>query len=45
MRMSTATRREIKMSTVIMQAVVSVDGYIGYDNDLPGQLFDWYGKR
>ncbi|HEX8080572.1 MAG TPA: dihydrofolate reductase family protein [Jatrophihabitans sp.] len=32
------------MSTVIMQAVVSVDGYIAYDDDLPGHLFDWYGN-
>ncbi|CAN5524125.1 dihydrofolate reductase family protein [soil metagenome] len=30
------------MSTVIMQAVVSVDGYIAYDDDMPGHLFDWY---
>jgi len=32
------------MSTVIMQAVVSVDGYIAYPDDLPGHLFDWYGN-
>jgi dihydrofolate reductase len=30
--------------TVIMQAVVSVDGFIAYDDDLPGHLFDWYGN-
>ena len=24
--------------------VVSVDGYIGYDDDLPGHLLDWYGN-
>jgi hypothetical protein len=36
--------REIEMSTVIMQAVVSVDGYLGYDNDPPGHLFDRYGN-
>jgi len=30
--------------TVIMQAVVSVDGYIGYPDDLPGHLFDWYAN-
>jgi dihydrofolate reductase len=32
------------MATVIMQAVVSVDGFIAQDDDLPGQLFDWYGN-
>ena len=32
------------MSTVTMQAVVSVDGYIAYDDDLPGHLFDWSGN-
>lgn len=30
--------------TVIMQAVVSVDGYIAYEDDLPGHLFDWYSN-
>lgn len=30
------------MSTVIMSAVVSVDGFIAYEDDLPGHLFDWY---
>jgi dihydrofolate reductase len=30
--------------TVIMQAVVSVDGYIAYPDDLPGRLFDWYAN-
>jgi dihydrofolate reductase len=30
--------------TVILQAVVSVDGYLAYDDDLPGHLFDWYGN-
>lgn len=30
--------------TVIMQAVVSVDGYIAHHDDLPGRLFDWYGN-
>lgn len=30
--------------TVIMQAVVSVDGFIAHEDDLPGHLFDWYGN-
>jgi len=30
--------------TVILQAVVSVDGYIAYEDDMPGHLFDWYGN-
>lgn len=30
------------MATVIMHAVVSVDGYIADQNDDPGPLFDWY---
>ncbi|MDT4920726.1 MAG: hypothetical protein QOI15_1628 [Pseudonocardiales bacterium] len=30
------------MSTVVMHAVVSVDGYIADDNDEVGPLFDWY---
>ncbi|WP_241248113.1 hypothetical protein [Nocardioides turkmenicus] len=30
--------------TVIMQAVVSVDGFIGYEDDMPGHLFDWYNN-
>lgn len=30
--------------TVIMQAVVSVDGKIAYADDMPGHLFDWYGN-
>jgi hypothetical protein len=30
------------MSTVIMHAVVSVDGFIADDNDEVGPLFDWY---
>ena len=30
------------MARVIMQAVVSVDGYIAYPDDTVGPLFDWY---
>ncbi|HEY9293392.1 MAG TPA: dihydrofolate reductase family protein [Microlunatus sp.] len=30
--------------TVVLQAVVSVDGYIAYPDDLPGHLFDWYAN-
>ncbi|MGW1740519.1 dihydrofolate reductase family protein [Nocardia sp. NPDC001965] len=30
------------MATVIMHAVVSVDGFIADDNDEVGPLFDWY---
>ena len=30
------------MATVIMHAVVSVDGFIADENDDPGPLFDWY---
>ncbi|MDQ4111442.1 MAG: dihydrofolate reductase, partial [Actinomycetota bacterium] len=30
------------MATVIMHAVVSVDGYIADDNDEVGPLFEWY---
>ncbi len=30
------------MATVVMHAVVSVDGYIADDNDDVGPLFDWY---
>jgi len=30
------------MATVIMHAVVSVDGFIARDNDEVGPLFDWY---
>lgn len=32
------------MSTVIMHAVVSVDGYIADDADQVGPLFDWYSN-
>ena len=30
------------MATVVMHAVVSVDGYIADDNDDVGPLFEWY---
>lgn len=30
------------MGKVVMQAVVSVDGYIAYPDDSVGPLFDWY---
>ncbi|WP_188744237.1 dihydrofolate reductase family protein [Agromyces bauzanensis] len=32
------------MARVVMQAVVSVDGYIAYTDDTVGPLFDWYGN-
>lgn len=32
------------MATVVMQAVVSVDGFIAYPDDTVGPLFDWYGN-
>ena len=32
------------MARVVMQAVVSVDGYIAYPDDTAGPLFDWYGN-
>ncbi len=32
------------MPRVVMQAVVSVDGYIAYPDDTVGPLFDWYGN-
>ncbi|AEV84470.1 dihydrofolate reductase [Actinoplanes sp. SE50] len=32
------------MARVIMQAVVSVDGFIAYPDDSVGPLFDWYGN-
>ena len=30
------------MARVVMQAVVSVDGYIALTDDTPGPMFDWY---
>ncbi len=32
------------MAKVVMQAVVSVDGYIAYPDDTVGPLFDWYSN-
>jgi hypothetical protein len=32
------------MARVVLQAVVSVDGYIAYPDDTVGPLFDWYGN-
>jgi dihydrofolate reductase len=32
------------MSTVMMHAVVSVDGFIADADDQVGPLFDWYGN-
>ena len=32
------------MAKVVMQAVVSVDGFIAYADDSVGPLFDWYGN-
>lgn len=32
------------MATVIMHAVVSVDGFIAREDDEVGPLFDWYGN-
>ena len=32
------------MARVVMQAVVSVDGFIAYPDDTVGPLFDWYGN-
>jgi len=32
------------MARVVMQAVVSVDGYIAHPDDTVGPLFDWYGN-
>ena len=32
------------MARVVMQAVVSADGYIAYPDDTAGPLFDWYGN-
>jgi dihydrofolate reductase len=32
------------MARVVLQAVVSVDGYIAYPDDTVGPMFDWYGN-
>jgi dihydrofolate reductase len=33
---------ERPMSTVVVQAVSSLDGYVARPDDLPGPIFDWY---
>ena len=30
------------MGAVVLFAAVSLDGYVGRDDDMPGPLFDWY---
>lgn len=32
------------MGRVIMNAAVSLDGFVAYDDDTVGPLFDWYGN-
>jgi len=32
------------MGKVTVFAAVSLDGYVGRDDDMPGPLFDWYGN-
>ena len=32
------------MGAVVLFAAVSLDGYVGRDDDVPGPLFDWYGN-
>ncbi|MGY1829287.1 dihydrofolate reductase family protein [Geodermatophilus sp. SYSU D01180] len=32
------------MGRVLLFAAVSLDGYVGRDDDMPGPLFDWYGN-
>ena len=32
------------MGKVVLFAAVSLDGYVGRDDDMPGPLFDWYGN-
>ncbi len=32
------------MGVVSLFAAVSLDGYVGRDDDVPGPLFDWYGN-
>ncbi|HYO34921.1 MAG TPA: dihydrofolate reductase family protein [Geodermatophilus sp.] len=32
------------MGAVVVFAAVSLDGFVGRDDDLPGPLFDWYGN-
>ncbi len=32
------------MGRVVVFAAVSLDGFVGRDDDVPGPLFDWYGN-
>ena len=32
------------MGKVVMNAAVSLDGFVAMDDDLPGPIFDWYGN-
>ncbi|MGY1786385.1 dihydrofolate reductase family protein [Geodermatophilus sp. SYSU D00698] len=32
------------MGRVVLFAAVSLDGYVGRDDDMPGPLFDWYAN-
>lgn len=32
------------MGRVVMNAAVSLDGFVAMDDDLPGPIFDWYGN-
>src|SRR4028119_471714 len=39
-----STSRRCAMGAVVLFAAVSLDGYVGRDDDMPGPLFDWYGN-
>jgi dihydrofolate reductase len=32
------------MGKVVLNAAVSLDGFVAMDDDLPGPIFDWYGN-
>ncbi len=32
------------MGKVVMNAAVSLDGFVAMDDDLPGPIVDWYGN-
>ncbi len=32
------------MGKVVMNAAVSLDGFVAKDDDMPGPIFDWYGN-
>jgi dihydrofolate reductase len=36
------TDEESLMATVVVQAVMSLDGYVARPDDMPGPIFDWY---